>query len=322
MKTLLNKALDATVVLSFGGGGYRRHARDFRPDDLDVDLTGRSCLITGANSGIGFEASLSLARLGADVWMLCRDPDRGRVARDTVAAASSQDRVHLLIADVSSRASLDAAVASLPDSPSFRVDVLVHNAGTLPGERILSDDGAELTFATHVLGPFHLTRALAPRLGPGSRVLFVTSGGMYLRRLSLEDLSWQERPYDGVVAYAQTKRMQVVLTELLAERLKPRGVVAHAMHPGWADTAGVRSSLPRFWRLTRGMLRTPAEGADTLVWLAAADQALESTGALWFDRTVVDSHLLPGTRESAEDRAALWALCVGMSDGGTLEAPW
>jgi hypothetical protein len=139
--------------------------------------------------------------------------------------------------------------------------------------------------------------------------MFVASGGMYTQRLSLDDSEWQRRPYDGVAAYAQTKRMQVVLAELLAEELPRARITVSSMHPGWADTPAVRSSLPRFWKTMQRRLRTPAEGADTVIWLAASAAARGRSGRFWFDRRPRSTHLLPWTRESRADRDALLALC-------------
>jgi hypothetical protein len=159
------------------------------------------------------------------------------------------------------------------------------------------------------VGPHLLTRLLRPALerAPAARVVWVSSGGMYTRRLRLDDVGWARRsPYDGVAAYAETKRAQVVLAELWAERLRRTNVAVNAMHPGWADTGGVATSLPRFHRLTRPLLRTPAEGADTIVWLAAAERAHDARGRFFFDREPRATHWLPGTRESEADRRALW----------------
>ena len=221
-------------------------------------------------------------------------------------------RVSLELLDVSDLAAVREAAARLASGP---VDVLVHNAGVLPDERVETADGLELTFATHVVGPFLLTRLLRGSLekSPEGRVIWVSSGGMYTRRLNLEDPNWTRRDYDGVIAYAETKRAQVVLAELWAEELRGTSVVVNAMHPGWADTPSVKSSLPRFHRVTRSILRTPAEGADTVVWLAACPRARRWTGRFFFDRKARRTHLLPFTRESAEDRRALWKLCERLS---------
>jgi len=166
-----------------------------------------------------------------------------------------------------------------------------------------------------VVGPFLLTRLLRESLEKSSdgRVIWVSSGGMYSRRLNLEDPNWKGRDYDGVLAYAETKRAQVILAELWAEELRGGPVVVNAMHPGWADTPAVQDSLPRFHKVTRHILRTPAEGADTVVWLAASEQGRRSTGRFFFDRRERRTHLIPITRESQKDRRALWALCENLS---------
>jgi dehydrogenase/reductase SDR family protein 12 len=304
----LGAILDPTIALSFARPGFQVRAWAFEPDDLRVDLRGRRCLVTGGNSGLGYETALALARLGATVVLLCRDADRGDAAAAAIRAASGNPRVSAELLDVSSLAAVRTVAARLCSAP---VDVLVHNAGLLPAARIETADGLELAFATHVVGPFLLTRLLRDALAASTdgRVVWVSSGGMYTRRLQLADVDWRTRAYDGVTAYAETKRAQVVLAALFAEDLASSGIVVNAMHPGWADTPGVRTSLPGFHRLTRSLLRSPAEGADTIVWLAASRRGREWSGRFFLDREPRRTHLVPFTRESAAERAALWSLC-------------
>jgi NAD(P)-dependent dehydrogenase (short-subunit alcohol dehydrogenase family) len=304
----LSHVVDPFIVSSFDRVGFRIHSLTFRAEDLDVDLSGRRCLVTGANSGIGYETALALADLGAEVVLLCRNPERGEQAAERVRQQTGNARVSLEVVDISDLTSVRGAAARLASAP---VDVLVHNAGVLPDERVETRDGLELTLATHVVGPFLLTRLLRGSLekSPDGRVIWVSSGGMYTRRLNLEDPNWTRRDYDGVAAYAETKRAQVVLSELWAEELSGSPIVVNAMHPGWADTPAVKSSLPRFHRVTRNILRTPAEGADTVVWLAACPAGREWNGRFFFDRKERRTHLLPFTRESEADRRALWQLC-------------
>ncbi len=302
----LSALVDPTVVLSFDRTGFRIHALAFRPGDLDVDLSGRRCLVTGANSGIGFESALGLAELGADVVLLCRSRERGEEAAEKIRTRTANRRIEVEALDVANLAAVREVGARLAEGA---VDVLVHNAGVLPAERVVTDDGLEQTWATHVVGPHLLTRMLQPALerSDDARVIWVSSGGMYTRRLRLDDVDWaRRRAYDGVTAYAETKRAQVVLAELWAEHLRRSGVAVNAMHPGWADTLSVRSSIPGFYRVTRAILRTPAEGADTVVWLAAAERARGVSGRFFFDRRPRGTHWLPGTRESEADRSALW----------------
>lgn len=331
LKPLLDPLLDASIVFSFDRSGFERHARSFDPSDLQVDLRGRRVLVTGANAGLGRVATLHLALLGAEVWMLCRSRDRGEQALEDLRFASGSDSLHLELVDLSHRGSVRDFADRFGDRP---IDVLIHNAGILPSERVLVDDGEtprlESTWATNVVGQFLLTWRLTPNLIAASasdgahraRVIVVTSGGMYTQRLDLSNVSWAGRSFDGVVAYAQTKRAEMVLTEQWARRLGPRGVDVMAMHPGWADTGGVRDGLPGFHRVMGDRLRDARQGADTIVWLAAAEAVSGRGGELFFDRRPVPTHLLPGTRASAATRRRLWQLCLEHADLAGAPRPW
>lgn len=299
------RLLDVSPLGSFDRLGYERHALGFDPNDLEVDLHGKRCLVTGANSGIGYATSERLAELGASVDLLCRDETRGQAAVDAIREKTRNPNVRLVRLDVADLDDVER-VATMYETES--VDVLVHNAGVLPDQRIESPQGFELTWATHVAGPHRLTTLLCPalELGAGGRIVWVSSGGMLTRRLQVRDPQWRHRTYDGVLAYAETKRAQVVLSERWSARLRGTGVVSNAMHPGWADTPAVQQSLPRFHAVTERILRTPAEGADTVVWLAAAEATARVTGEFFFDRRAVTTHWLPTTREPQQDRDVLW----------------
>ena len=297
--------LDKSIVFSFDKNGFRRHARRFDASDLDVDLTGRVCLVTGANSGLGFATTEALARLGARVWMLCRNRERGDAAREEILERVPLADVRLAALDLSSHASIRAFAAAFEEP---RIDVLVQNAGVLPAERQITDDGLELTLATNLVGPFLLTALLWPRMveAERSRIVWVASGGMYAKKLDLAALEGREGAFDGVAQYAHTKRAQVVLNAQLAERFRAAGIAVHCMHPGWAETPGVQTSIPTFWRFTRQILRTREEGADTIVWLAACDKAHPRSGLFWFDRAPVSVHMRKATESTPEEESALW----------------
>ena len=307
--------LDPTILFSFDATGFRRHALSFDENDLRVDLSGRHVVITGANSGLGYEAARSLAGLGARLTLVCRSEERGRAAVESIKRDAGSQDVDLVVGDLSEPASVRAVAARLA---SDVIDVLIHNAGLLPDARIENSEGLELTFATHVVGPHLLTRLLLPALrrAPRARVIWVSSGGMYTRRLNLDDPQWLERDYDGVLAYAETKRAQVILAELWSEQLRSDGVVVNSMHPGWAATPGVKTSIPTFYNVTRALLRTPAQGADTIVWLSAAEVGARDSGRFYFDRKPRYTHFLPGTRETLSERQELWALCEKLTQGG------
>lgn len=314
----LRPATDLVVACSFNRMGFEWNRLGFDAGDLPRDAGGRVALVTGANSGIGRATARELARRGFDVWLLCRDAARGHEARDSLARECGPDRIHLALVDLSSLGSIRRFVR---DFAPVRVDVLVHNAGVLPHGRQLSDDGVELTFATNVLGPFALTALLMGRLAQSNdaRVIFVASGGMYLQRLDLSLLDADGSAFDGTRAYANAKRAVVILSRVLAERSAASAPITFAsMHPGWVDTTALRTSLPKFHAAMGRFLRTPEQGADTVVWLAASDPAKRASGKLWFDRRIAPEYPLPWTRESVHAREELIALCEKL---GGVHAP-
>lgn len=309
----LRPLLDASPLLSFDRIGFQRHALGFDPQDLDVDLAGRRCLVTGANAGIGFATAKALADLGAEVVMLCRSKDRGERAAEEIRSSTGSSQVSVVELDMSDLKAVKRVGRRLAKEP---VDVLVHNAGCLPEDRVETADELELTFAVHVAGPHCLTRILTPGLkkAEDARVIFVSSGGMLTRRLQVDDPQWVEREYDGVLAYAETKRAQVVLAGLWAAHFAADDldIAVSSMHPGWADTQSVEDSLPLFHRVTKPILRTPEEGADTVVWLAASDADEDRSGRFFFDRQAVRAHWIPNTAETEKERETLWQICESL----------
>lgn len=303
---LVDAVLEVSVVGSFTDVGLRVRRRLDAWTEFPADaLAGRSVMITGTTSGIGRATALACARLGATVHTVGRDPDRTAAAARAIADEADGADVHTWTADLGD---LDA-VRRLADDFSATgrpLDSLVHNAGALLAERGTSPQGHEVTMATMVLGPALLTERLAPVLaGSGAaldpaagRVVFVASGGLYLQGVSAADpLGGRSAGYRGTVAYARAKRAQVELTRRWAHRWD--GVVVQAMHPGWAATPGVHESLPRFERVLGPWLRTPAEGADTVVWLLADREAVSGSGRFWHDRRSRSATRVPGTAVDA-----------------------
>lgn len=292
---LVDTVLDRTVVPGYTRAGFRVRRRMWPAGDPRPDaLRGKTALVTGGASGIGLAAAAGLARLGADVHLLVRNPAKAPAGMNAWQCdVADLDGLHTVAAQL--LASLD------------RVDVLVHNAGVLPAERSETPDGHELTLATHVLGPLLLTELLRPAMHQG-RVVFVSSGGMYTQRLPARDPEYRDGRYRGASAYARSKRIQVALTPCLARHLEPDGISVYAMHPGWTSTPGLTRSLPGFARLTAPLLRSADEGADTIVWLAATEPA-PAGGGFWHDRRRRPTHLVPGTGDSKDDLARVWQYC-------------
>ncbi|MCV7192928.1 SDR family NAD(P)-dependent oxidoreductase [Mycolicibacterium brumae] len=306
----LDRLLDRAVLPGYSRLGYALRRRQWPDDDPRPGaLAGRTALVTGAGSGLGEAAAVGLARLGAQVHLLVRSPERASASLDRVAEAArvaglgGYAQAHRCdVSDPEMTEEFAAAFCARGDGAAA-VDILVHNAGVMPAERTESVDGHELSVATHVLGPVRLTERLLPALRrspAGARVIFVTSGGMYTQELPVEDPEFLGGRYRGAVAYARSKRMQVELAPVLARRWAPDRVSVYATHPGWADTPGIAAALPGFRTLLRPLLRSPEEGADTAVWLAATEPAVAS-GSFWHDRRQRPTSYLSGTRPGPED---------------------
>ncbi len=307
MRTPYAWLLDASVYFSFDRTGYARHARTwpgFRDPLREGPAGALTGLVTGGTRGIGAAAVERLRELGHRV-LTC---GRG-------GGASGTDHWQL---DISDWSAVQQVVEHLPS-----LDFVALNAGGMPEHFRVNADGVELQMASQLFGHFLLVRSLARagRLRSGARIIWMSSGGMYTQRLHLRNL-FADEGYEKVATYANVKRAQVVLNAEMARMSDFREIGCYAMHPGWVDTEGLRDAMPRFWQWTQGRLRTPEQGADTLVWLAArpseqeqprlASPPLES-GALYFDRRQVSPYLWPRTRESASERQRLFDL---------LEAYW
>src|SRR6478609_4108947 len=301
----LDWVMDKSLVLGYTKIGPAVRRNWWPHDPVPGALIGRHVLVTGASGGLGLATARGLSRLGAAVHLTGRDASRLDDARSMLLEEQPLADVTVHVADVSDLA------ATAEFARQFSADVphlhaVVHNAGVMPPKRTVTPEGHELTLATHVLGPHVLTYGLRKALA-GGRVVLVTSGGAYGQRLDVHDLEYASRDYSGVTAYARTKRMQLVLTELWARDLEPGDISVHSMHPGWADTPGVTDSLPRFAALTGPLLRDADAGADTAVWLTATADAT-GTGGFWHDRRRRATHYAPVGVETPEQVERLWAL--------------
>jgi len=259
------------------------------------------CLVTGANTGIGFEVARGLARTGARVVLACRDPVKGEAARKKIAEDTGNPAVDLLVVDLASQRSIRSAAQEF-SSAHPALDVLVNNAGVAVPSRRESPDGIELTFATNVLGYYLLTALLLDSLrrAPAARIVNVASKMAY--GLDLADVEFKRRRYDISTAYAQSKQAGRMLTWFLARQLEGGSVTANAMHPGAVNTALLHALAPGF----RGV--SPAQGADTALWLATSPDLKGVSGRFWSDRREQ-----PCQFRSERDERALWSLCERMT---------
>ena len=312
--TALADKLVVPGMLSFTRFGYRSARRHWNP--VSAYLRDRHIAITGATSGLGLATAEALAARGAELTLVARDAGRAKRVAQSLERRFGNKRIHVEIAELSMLEEVRALADRLlkKDKP---IDVLVNNAGALINPREETAEGLEKSFALLLLSPYLLSSCLHPLLKKAAgrhgvaRVVNVLSGGIYTQKIHVDDLQSKKGTYSGSVAYARAKRGLMILTEEWARRWAKDDIVVNAMHPGWADTPGVVEALPEFHRVTERVLRTPEEGADTIVWLAAATEAGKVSGEFWLDRRPHARHWLPGTRETlAERRELLKALAA------------
>eukprot|EP01100_Stratorugosa_tubuloviscum_P007148 TRINITY_DN29_c1_g1_i10.p1 TRINITY_DN29_c1_g1~~TRINITY_DN29_c1_g1_i10.p1 ORF type:complete len:382 (+),score=188.70 TRINITY_DN29_c1_g1_i10:116-1261(+) len=311
---------------SYGKAGFERASTHWNIQDLNVDIQNKSFMITGANSGIGKEVAREIAIKGGSVHMICRNRERGEAAKNEIINQSKNERVYLHIVDIGRPTSIKEFAKQFIESGQ-NLDVLVNNAGFLPDKLQLTEDGIEETFATNSLGTFLLTNLLIPVLkktaqqkGQFARVISVTSGGALTQKMNVDDFQFSKmKPFDGPSAYSQTKRAQIILTQLWTIKFPPSiyNINFYCMHPGWADTPGVEKSLPSFYNSMKDKLRSAAQGADTIIWLSITNNSIlnNNSGKFFEDRTIIAEHLpLCFTQSSSKDNEKLWDYCCQLSN--------
>src|SRR5437588_372076 len=251
-------------------------------------MAGKIVLITGGTGGIGKATAIGLATLGARVGVTGRDLARAEQAATEIRAASGNPAVDGFAADLSSQAEVRRlAVAVLAAYP--RLDVLVNNVGGFWAHRHTTADGLEQTFALNHLASFLLTNLLLDRLKASApaRVVNVSSGAQSMGRIAFDDLQGA-RNYSGQRAYNQSKLATIMFTNELARRLEGTGVTANSLHPGVVRTNFGAEDQARFFavigRVILPLLKTPAQGAQTSVYLASSPNIDGVTGQFFANR--------------------------------------
>jgi len=273
-------------------------------------MRGKTCLVTGANAGIGKETTAGLAARGARVLMVCRNRGRGARALEELRARIPGADLELVLADLSRLSSVLALVAEI-ERRTDRLDVLVSNAGVFSARRRETADGLELTLAVNHLAPFVLVRGLEEllRRSRPARVVVVASAAHYRGTIAFDDLQL-ERNYGGWRAYCQSKLGNVLFTKELARRLPASEVTVNAVHPGTVATKLLlRGIVPRW--LARPFTRTPEQGAQTPLYVATA-QELDGVTGRYFD----DCRPREPSAEARDEHVAarLWAVSETMTN--------
>lgn len=305
-----NKLLDYSIYFSFDHSGFVRHQKEFQKeitDDLmdgplSQHLEGKVALITGGTSGIGYTVTEFLSDKKVSGTVV------GRTLKENNDYPLPA-HFHFFSLDMSDWANIPQLVEQ-----TAPVDYLVLNAGGMPHHFQVNAYGVELQFASQLFGHYILLKKLIEKkkLKPGARVVWVTSGGMYMAKLSLSAMRKAPEPpavYDKVRTYALVKRAQVIAVEEMVKDPLFASYDIQCMHPGWVDTPGVREAIPGFWDFTKNRLRSPMEGADTILWLLLRPLSTSQpyNGKLWFDRQIRSPYaaFFPWTKEMADSRKKL-----------------
>lgn len=278
-------------------------------------MNGKTCLVTGANSGIGKATAQGLAAMGATVVMVCRDQDKGQSAQAEIVAASGNPAVNLMIADLSSQASI-RQVASDFKAKYPHLHALINNAAVNLSQRTVTADGIEMVFAVNHLAPFLLTHLLLDVLKASApaRVVNVASRG-HSRSMDFDNLQG-EKGFRQSAAYSQSKLANVLFTYELARRLEGSGVTANCLDPG-----AVRTNLGRdfrgFYRIFLAVLWplmiSPVDGAQTSLYLAASPEVAGVSGKFFFNKKEIRS--APISYDEATARR-LWQVSAALANPG------
>lgn len=292
---------------------------------LAPSMTGKICMVTGANAGIGRVTALGLAKMGATVVMVCRNRERGEEALDYVTGETGNDSVCLLLADLASQRSIRRLVADFKARYST-LHVLINNAGIVPAKRVVTEDGVEMQFAVNYLAPFLLTSLLLDVLIAGAPVRIVNVSASYHEKsspINFDDLQTEQRPYDAREVYAWTKLANIMYTYELARRLRGTGVTVNCLHPGVIETRLMHdfvhgtSPLPEErMAIVRRLIVALEEGAKASLYVATSPE-LEGVTGMYFDK----QKAVPSSDASYDETVSrrLWKLSediVRRSQGG------
>jgi NAD(P)-dependent dehydrogenase (short-subunit alcohol dehydrogenase family) len=280
-----------------------------RSEPAKSDLTGRTCLVTGATHGIGRATAEALATMGADVIVHGRDSVVVGIVCREIVRVSRNGNVSGVVADFASLAAVRRLAAEVAERHE-RLDVLVNNAGTSARDRRVTSDGFEWLFGVNHLAPFLLTKLLLDKLKANAPARIVTVASAAYRRgtLDLDDANWERRKYNGLAAYSDSKLANILFTRELAKRLEGSRVTANCLHPGVVATnifnqAGWIGRV--FSVLARPLLLSPKNGAKMSVHLASSPDVAAVSGR-FFDKCL-EKPLDPNALDDAKARA-LWEL--------------
>jgi len=270
---------------------------------MTADLKGKTCLVTGATSGIGKEIASGLVNLGATVVIVGRNREKCKSVLEELRAqfnlGNGKVNISYLVADLSSQASIRQLAKEYVNSHQ-RLDILVNNAGVFLAKRTTTIDGLEYTYAVNHLAPFLLTTLLIDMIKASSPSRIITTSSVAHRgaRIDFDDIEFKKRSYNGFTAYGQSKLANILFTKELARRLgesesasgSGSGVTANCFHPGAVRTSLVQDNpwyYRLIWTVAGSFFLSPEKGADTALFLASSSDVHGITGGYFVKRKQV-----------------------------------
>lgn len=272
----------------------------------------KTVILTGTTSGIGYITARALAKEGHTLYLLNRNREKAERVKQQIVGLTENDQIHLVDADLSGMASVDAAVKQLQAELS-RVDLLINNAGGIIPHYRETEDGFEYTFAMNHLGHFHLTTSLLPHLkkSDDARIINVSSEAHRAGRLDFNNLMLKEN-YNGFKAYANAKLCNIYFAKALTDRLRNTNITANALHPGVVNTRFGEQYKGIFKFILKAMkpfMTSPEKGAQTTLHVALHPEGAKTSGAYFKDRKVKTPARLANDKQAREQ---LWTVSESM----------
>ncbi len=272
------------------------------------DLSGKICCITGGTSGIGKETALELARMGATIILPARNLELAASVKKEIIDKTGNVNIDIMPCDLVSFDSIRSFAKTFL-AKYDRLHILVNNAGIMETTRQISRDSIERTFAVNHLAPFLLTNLLLETIKQSApaRIVNVSSDGYKSGTINFDDIEWKQQ-YSGFRVYAQSKLANILFTQKLSSMLIGTGVTVNALHPGMTAT-NFLNLLPPFVRpLAKMFMLTPAQGAETTVYLASSPEAAMTTGKYFIKKKITP---LSAKAQNADIADRLWSVSEG-----------
>ena len=276
-----------------------------------MSMEGKICLITGANSGIGKETAKALSEMNVTVVMVCRDKERGEIAREDIINQTGNKNIDLLLCDLSSQEQIRKLVTEFKEKYQ-NLHVLINNAGVMLKKRVLSVDGIEMNFAVNHLAPFLLTNLLLDviKKSAPSRIVIVSSAAHRMAKMDFDDLQSEKKKYRLFRVYGVSKLAVMLFTYELSRKLEGTGVTINALHPGLINTNLGRDQSKFSQGFGKAFFKGPEKGAETSIYLASSSDVEGIKGKYWIKKEQRESSEESYNLENAEK---LWKISTELT---------